>query len=88
MRGWIHAIAICLLILGSCTTHSDTIKLIERAERSMIDHPDSALSIINSIDPENIHGHKDMAHYRLVLAELNLDINIDRIAIDQRIRVQ
>lgn len=54
----------------------------------MIDHPDSALSIINSIDPENIHGHKDMAHYRLVLAELNLDMNVDRIAIGQRIRVQ
>lgn len=82
MRGWIHAIAICLLILGSCTTHSDTIKLIERAERSMIDHPDSALSIINSIDPENIHGHKDMAHYRLVLAETlyynNLSIDMER----------
>ena len=58
-----------VMLLVGCSTDQQTIQLIEQAEQVMIDHPDSALNIIRSVDAESIRGEEDMAHYRLVMAE-------------------
>ena len=58
-----------ILVLISCSTDEQTLQLIEQAESVMIEHPDSALNIIRSVDAESIRGEEDMAHYRLAMAE-------------------
>lgn len=58
-----------MLFVG-CSTDERTAELIERAERIAEEHPDSALTIMRSIDTETIHGDRDMAHYRLVYSEV------------------
>ena len=58
-----------VMLLVGCSTDQQTMQLIEQAEQVMIDHPDSALNIIRSVDAESIRGEEDMAHYRLVMAE-------------------
>ena len=57
-----------LLFVG-CTTDKLTLQIVEEAENVMIDHPDSALKLMRSIDVETIRGEEDMAHYTLVMAE-------------------
>lgn len=58
-----------VLLLIGCSTDKQTMQLIEQAESVMIEHPDSALNIIRSVDAESIRGEEDMAHYRLAMAE-------------------
>ena len=58
-----------ILVLIGCSTDEQTLQLIEQAESVMIEHPDSALNIIRSVDAESIRGEEDMAHYRLAMAE-------------------
>ena len=65
----LSVLLIAVLVLVGCSTDEHTMQLIDRAERVMIEHPDSALNIVRSIDVETIRGEEDMAYYRLVLAE-------------------
>lgn len=65
----LSVLLIAVLVLVGCSTDEHTMQLIDRAERVMIEHPDSALNIVRSIDVETIRGEEDMSHYRLVLAE-------------------
>lgn len=58
-----------VLVLVGCGTDKQTMQLIGEAESVMIEYPDSALSIMRSIDPATIRGDEDMAHYRLAMAE-------------------
>ena len=58
-----------VMLLVGCSTDERTMQLIEQAEQVMIDHPDSALNIIRSVDVESIRGEEDMSRYRLVMAE-------------------
>lgn len=64
-----QGILLLLFLLVGCTTDSRTLSLIERAESVMIDHPDSALNMLRSVDTTTIYRERDMAHYRLALAE-------------------
>ena len=59
-----------VVLFVGCSTDERTAELIERAERIAEEHPDSALTIMRSIDPETIYGDRDMAHYRLVYSEV------------------
>lgn len=52
-----------------CSTDEHTAQLIARAERIAKEYPDSAHTIMRSVDPETIYGDRDMAHYRLVYSE-------------------
>lgn len=52
-----------------CSTDEHTAQLIARAERIAKEYPDSAYTIIRSVDSETIYGDRDMAHYRLVYSE-------------------
>ena len=65
----LSVVFIAVSVLVGCSTDEHTLQLIDRAEKVMIEHPDSALNIVRSIDVETIRGEEDMAHYRLVLAE-------------------
>lgn len=73
-----------VLVLMGCSTDEYTMQLIDRAERVMIEHPDSALNIVRSIDEETIRGDEDMAYYRLLMAEAcyygDIVVNRDSIA--------
>ena len=62
---YIPLLCSAVLVL-SCSTDKHTVELIDRAERIVVEHPDSALTIMQSIDPSTIHGDEDMARYRLV----------------------
>ncbi len=66
-----------VLLLIGCSTDKQTMQLIEQAESVMIEHPDSALNIIRSVDAESIRGEEDMAHYRLAMAEAMYHNDID-----------
>ncbi len=63
------SLIVLLLMSVGCSTDEQTLQLIEQAESVMIEHPDSALNIIRSVDAESIRGEEDMAHYRLAMAE-------------------
>ena len=58
-----------VLLLIGCSTDERTMQLIGEAESVMIEHPDSAMNIIRSVDAESIRGDEDIAHYRLAMAE-------------------
>ena len=66
---WLGVIFLAGMLLVGCSTDEQTLQLIEQAESVMIDHPDSALRVIRSVDTETIRGEEDMAHYRLAMAE-------------------
>ena len=63
------SLIVLLLMSVGCSTDEQTLQLIEQAESVMIEHPDSALNIIRSVDAESIRGEEDMAHYHLAMAE-------------------
>ena len=65
----LSGLLLIVLLLVGCSTDQQTLQLIEQAEQVMIDHPDSALRVIRSVDAKTIRGEEDMAHYRLVMAE-------------------
>ena len=58
-----------VLLLIGCSTDQQTMQLIERAEGVVLEHPDSALHLIRSVDADAIRGEEDMSRYRLVMAE-------------------
>ena len=63
-------IPICLVVLiVGCNSNDHTTKLIYRAEQLLEERPDSALTIIRSIDPSTLHDDEDRARYRLVYSE-------------------
>lgn len=65
----LSGLLLVVLLFVGCSSDERNMQLIGEAESVMIEHPDSALNIIRSIDVATIHGDEDMAHYRLVLAE-------------------
>ena len=65
----LSGLLLVVLLFVGCSSDERTMQLIGEAESVMIEHPDSALNIIRSIDVETIHGDEDMAHYRLAMAE-------------------
>lgn len=65
----LSGLLLVVLLFVGCSSDERNMQLIGEAESVMIEHPDSALNIIRSIDMATIHGDEDMAHYRLVLAE-------------------
>ena len=69
MRGLRYVVFFLLLIGVGCTTPSATIALIEQSERVAIDYPDSALMLIESVDPDCVYGKRDKAHYRLAYSD-------------------
>ena len=69
MRLLLHVIMLCGVLLIGCNTDEHIKQQITRAEKMMIDHPDSALEIMQSIDCKSIHNEGDIAHYRLAMAE-------------------
>ena len=62
-------LVILSFVLVGCSTSPATLSLIERSEQLAIDHPDSALNIIRSVDPSTIYGRDDRARYTLALCE-------------------
>ena len=64
-------LVILSFVLVACSTSPATLSLIERSEQLAIDHPDSALNLIRSVDPSTIYGRDDRARYTLALCEAN-----------------
>ena len=65
----LSGLLLIVLLLVGCGSDERTMQLIGEAESVMIEHPDSALNIMRSIDPETIRGEENMSRYRLVMAE-------------------
>lgn len=65
----LSGLLLVVLLFVGCSSDERTMQLIGEAESVMIEHPDSALNIIRSIDVATIHDDEDMAHYRLAMAE-------------------
>lgn len=69
MRLLLHIAVLCSIVFVGCTTDKRTAALIRHAEDIAIEHPDSALRVIRSIDPRALRGDHDIAHYQLVYSE-------------------
>lgn len=63
------ALVACVVVAVGCTTDRQTAEKIRHAEEIMMELPDSALRVVQSIDPEAVRGKHDRAHYQLVAAE-------------------
>lgn len=80
MRLLLHVIMLCGILLIGCNTDKYTKQQIARAEKLMIDHPDSALRILNPIPNRAIRSRGLQAKHALLLSYA-LDkcyINVDR----------
>lgn len=60
-------VALCLVV--ACSSDKQTMEHIMQAESIMLDAPDQALDIIESIDREKVRGPRDNARYALVYSE-------------------
>lgn len=69
-----------IIILEGCSVDSKTHKLIRHAEEIAMELPDSALRVVQSIDPKSVRGKHDRAHYKLVVAEAHY---YNRLAVDR-----
>lgn len=65
------------VLVISCSTDEHTAKLIDRAERIVEERPDSALTIMRSVNPSTVYGDEDLAHYCLVYSEALYHNGID-----------
>ena len=74
------ALVVCAVMAVSCATDKQTAEKIRHAEKIMMELPDSALRVVQSIDPEAVRGKHDCAHYQLVVAEVNY---YNRLAVDR-----
>ncbi len=81
----IFAFTIIIAILSSiigCSSSSEQSRQMDQAENLMESQPDSALAILNGIQPDNLHGKKQHARYAL-LKSMALDKNyIDTTTFD------
>ena len=67
--GCLVAIVACMFVAVGCATDKRSAELIAYAEEIAMELPDSALRVVQSIDPESVRGRHDRAHYKLVVAE-------------------
>ena len=67
--GWLVAIVACMVVAVGCATDKRSAELIAYVEEIAMELPDSALRVVQSIDPESVRGRHDRAHYKLVVAE-------------------
>lgn len=68
-RTLLIAVAFCAIMISSCATDKHTAEMISHAESIVEEHPDSALRVVQSIDPSKVKGKHDRAHFQLVVAE-------------------
>ena len=73
----IALIACILLIIGSCSRRSDAMTVLDLAESIVNDKPDSALRLINTLNPDDLSNDSERARYSLLNA-----IAIDKNWID------
>ena len=78
--GWLVAIVACMIVAVGCATDKRSAELITYAEEIAMELPDSALRVVQSIDPESVRGRHDRAHYKLVVAEAHY---YNRLAVDR-----
>ena len=62
-------LVVCVVVAVGCATDKRSAELIAYAEEIAMELPDSALRVVQSIDPESVRGRHDRAHYKLVVAE-------------------
>lgn len=73
---------IAILAISGCSNSGDTQKRLDKAESLMESHPDSALVILDSINPSDLKGRIGKARYAL-LKSIALDKNyIDTTTFD------
>ena len=73
-------LVICMFVAVGCATDKRSAELISYAEEIAMELPDSALRVVQSIDPESVRGRHDRAHYKLVVAEAHY---YNRLAVDR-----
>ena len=78
--GWLVALVVCMFVAVGCATDKRSAELIAYAEEIAMELPDSALRVVQSIDPESVRGRHDRAHYKLVVAEAHY---YNRLAVDR-----
>lgn len=82
-------IIIWLLLLTSCTQQHDSYVLLAQADSVMEEYPDSALRILESIEPQQLGTQADQAYYALLLTQardknyiVQTDDSLIRIAVE------
>ena len=78
--GCLVAMVVCVVVAAGCATDKRSAELIAYAEEIAMELPDSALRVVQSIDPESVRGRHDRAHYKLVVAEAHY---YNRLAVDR-----
>ena len=73
-------LVVCVVVAVGCATDKRSAELIAYAEEIAMELPDSALRVVQSIDPESVRGRHDRAHYKLVVAEAHY---YNRLAVDR-----
>lgn len=73
-------LVVCMVVAVGCATDKRSAELIAYAEEIAMELPDSALRVVQSIDPESVRGKHDRAHYKLVVAEAHY---YNRLAVDR-----
>ena len=83
--GWLVAMVACMFVAVGCATDKRSAELIAYAEEIAMELPDSALRVVQSIDPESVRSRHDRAHYKLVVAEAHYynSLAVDRDTIAQ-----
>lgn len=61
--------SILLILLVSCSSTTPADRVLDTAETIMDQHPDSALSILNRIDPSELVSDKSRALYSLLITQ-------------------
>lgn len=57
-----------LILMTCCGKHAGSRSALQAAEKIVATHPDSALNILLTVDPEELRSKKDLADYNLLLA--------------------
>ena len=85
MRSRCYALTLCLLCsLLSCSRNRETESRLDSAESLMAEHPDKALSLLETIDALRLHSEPIQARYALLYTQA-LDKNYVDVASDSLI---
>lgn len=67
-----------LLLMSLYGCHNETSVMLEKADRLIQENPDSALSIVEEINPDNLSNEREKAFYALLLTEALYKTGIDQ----------
>lgn len=65
-----------LALMATACRESENMKVLENADKVMEEYPDSALSLLNTIDASTLKGKKEKAYYALLITQARVKNHI------------